>query len=268
MARSVGVVLPAYRPDVDRLADYVRDLDDRLDPATIRIELDAPEPGVVERLQSLQATVNVAPDRRGKGAAITAGFEALDTDVVAFADADGSTPAGSMADVLAPVERGNADLAVGSRRHPDATVTTHQTVVRRYMGDVFARVARTVLDVDLYDFQCGAKAMSREAWTTVRAHLYESGFAWDFELIAVAATRDCRIVEVPVVWEDRAGSTVSPIRTPAQLLRAMVAVRRRVRRSQYADTDLDSGSDFDSNPTSEIDDDPRPLIDRLAAGDE
>jgi glycosyltransferase involved in cell wall biosynthesis len=229
MTRSVGVVIPAYHPDVDRLAAYVDALTETVTPETIRVELDAADPDVRARIDALPVTVNEAERRRGKGAAITAGFEALSTDVLAFADADGSTPAASIADVIRPVAAGDADLAAGSRRHPEATVESHQTVARRHLGDGFAWLARRLLDVGLYDYQCGAKALSREAWTRVRPHLREPGFAWDIELVAVADAVGCRIVEVPVVWEDRPESTVSPVRTTLRLARGLVVARHRAR---------------------------------------
>ncbi|WP_224447473.1 glycosyltransferase [Haloprofundus salilacus] len=229
MSRSVGVVVPAYRPDVDRLSAYVDALTERLDPETIRVELDAPTSEVVDSVSSLPATVNVSPVRRGKGAAITAGFEALSTDVLAFADADGSTPVGSLADVLAPVLADETDLAVGSRRHPDATVTSHQTFARRRLGDGFAWLAKRLLATELYDYQCGAKAMTAETWAGIRGHLYEPGFAWDVELVAVAAASNHSLVEVPVEWEDRPGSTVSPVRTSFDLARSLLSARHRAK---------------------------------------
>ena len=229
MTRSVGVVVPAYRPDPDRLTAYVRGLDARLEEATIRVELDDPDPATLAALEGLPATVNAARMRRGKGAAVTAGFEALETDVLAFVDADGSTPVSSVAAVVAPVVDGEADVAAGSRRHPDATVRSHQTLARRRLGDGFALLARHMLDVPLYDYQCGAKALTREAWGRVRGHLYEPGFAWDIELLAVAGALDCRIVEVPVVWEDQPGSTVSPVRTAVRLARGLLTSRHRAR---------------------------------------
>ena len=230
MERSLGVVVPAYRPDVDRLANYVRAIEETLDPDAIRIELDAPAPPVVERLRELPAAVAVANARRGKGAAITHGFEALSTDVLAFADADGSTSVAALATVVDPVETGEADLAVGSRRHPDSTVTSHQTVARRWLGNGFAFLARLALSVPLYDFQCGAKAIDADAWASVREHLYEPGFAWDLELIAIADAMGYAIEEVPIEWEDQPGSTVSPIGTSLALARALVVVRHRARR--------------------------------------
>ena len=226
MSADVGVVVPAYRPDVDALRAYVDAVHEAVAPAVLRVELDAPAPDVAEAVRSLDADVHISETRRGKGQAITDGFEALDTAVLAFADADGSTAAHSLGAVVDAVRDG-ADLAVGSRRHPDATVDGHQSFVRRRFGDGFARLARVGLDVDVYDFQCGAKALTAETWSLVRSHLYESGFAWDFELLAVANTLGCSIAEVPVEWQDHPDSTVPPLRTTLSFVRALGAVRHR-----------------------------------------
>jgi hypothetical protein len=229
MSRSVGVVVPAYRPDTARLSRYVRALDERLDPATIRIELDDPAPSDEEALSDLPATVHVADRRRGKGAAITEGFDALATDVLAFADADGSTPADSVADVIDPVVSGEFDLAAGSRRHPEATVQSHQKTLRRFLGDAFAWLARQLLDPDLYDYQCGAKAVSANFWSRLRRHLTESGFAWDIELLAVAGALGGRIAEVPVVWEDQPESTVDPVSDTVSMFTGLLSARHRAK---------------------------------------
>jgi glycosyltransferase involved in cell wall biosynthesis len=234
MAPSLGLVIPAFRPDVEQLAAYVRALDERLAPATIRIELDDPDPAEAEALADLPAEVFPVPYRRGKGAAVTAGFEALDTEIRCFVDADGSTPAKSVAQILEPLYSGRADLSVGSRRHPNSRVRSHQTLGRRYLGDGFAWLARRLLDAHLYDYQCGAKALTAEAWEVVRGHLYEPGFAWDVELVAMAGALDLRVVEVPIEWEDMPGSTVSPIATALSMGKALFVARHRAKRVQHS----------------------------------
>lgn len=230
MDASLGIVVPAFRPPVARLRAYVQDLAEELSPTALRVELDDPDRGVVDALEDLPATVNAVPARRGKGAAVTAGFEALDVDLLAFVDADGSTPVPSVADVIEPVRRGEADLAAGSRRHPDATVHGHQTLARRRMGDAFAWLARRVLEPDLHDYQCGAKALTAEAWGDLRRHLHEPGFAWDVELLAMAGALDLRVVEVPVAWQDHPGSTVSPVRSSLSMGRALLVAGHRAGR--------------------------------------
>jgi len=229
MPRSVGVVVPAYRPDIAQLRAYVEAIDATISPAALIVELDAPKSGVVDRLADLPARVEAVPYRRGKGAAITAGFERLETDVLAFTDADGSTPVDSLASVIDPVASQDAALAVGSRRHPNADVAGHQTFARRFLGDGFAWLASRLLTVDLYDYQCGAKAIDAAAWEQVRDHLYEPGFAWDVELVAITGALDLRVVEVPIAWEDQPGSTVSPVRTSVALFRALLAARHRAK---------------------------------------
>lgn len=232
---SVGVVIPAYRPDTKLLTDYVETLHEELSPVAIRVELDGEASPVNNALadQPSTVTVNAVDARRGKGAAITDGFEALVTDdaidTLVFVDADGSTPVKSVADVLDPVLKANADLSVGSRRHPNATVSSHQTMLRRRLGDSFAWLARHLLDVSLYDYQCGAKALTTETWRDVRDHLYEPGFAWDIELISITDALGYRVVEVPVIWEDRPKSTVSPMETAVRLARSLIVSRHRSR---------------------------------------
>lgn len=227
MTGSLGVVVPAFRPDVERLGAYVRALEERIAPEVIRIEFDDPEPGAVDALEGLPATVNAVGRRRGKGAAITAGFEALGTDVLAFVDADGATPCDSVVSVVDPVRTGAVDVAVGSRRHPDAEVRAHQGVVRRLLGDGFAWLARRTLDAKLYDYQCGAKALTATVWDAVRERIYEPGFAWDIELLALAAANGFTIREVPVDWTDIPGSTVDPIRDTLRMFRGLALARHR-----------------------------------------
>jgi glycosyltransferase involved in cell wall biosynthesis len=228
---SLGIVVPAFRPDVGRIESYLRELCSELDPDALRVELDDPDAATLAAISELDLgplAVNAVPYRRGKGAAVTAGFEALSTDRLAFADADGSTPAAELSRVVDAL--GSADVAAGSRRHPDATVVGHRTLVRRLLGDGFAWLARHALDAELYDYQCGAKALTADAWERVRPHIYEPGFAWDLELLAVAGALGLRVREVPIRWEDRPGSTVAPIRTTLSMAKALLATRHRAER--------------------------------------
>jgi glycosyltransferase involved in cell wall biosynthesis len=253
---SVGVVIPAYRPDIEVLSAYVEAIREEIDPDRIRIELDSPAGTTRERLEALPVTVNAVDARRGKGTAITAGFQALETDVLAFADADGATPARELRRVIDPVRDGEVDLATGSRRHPDAEVADSQSFAREHLGDGFAWLARQLLDVSLYDYQCGAKAVTAEGWRAVRPYISSPGFAWDIELIAMAGATGLSIREVPIEWHDKPDSTVPPVRTSIQLAKALVRARHRAKR-------LENSSLHEA--IDSLYDDSTPLIERESA---
>jgi len=42
MAESLGIVIPAYHPEVNRLRRHITALNDQLNPSAIHVELDAP----------------------------------------------------------------------------------------------------------------------------------------------------------------------------------------------------------------------------------
>lgn len=133
MTNSVGIVVPAYDPAPARLERYVEDLRTVLAPETIRVELDAPDRERVRRLSETDVDLAVSDERRGKGAAVMAGFDALDADIYAYADADGSIPSAALA-----------------------------AVFRRFLGDAFAFIARRMLPTRCRDYQCGTKAVDAD----------------------------------------------------------------------------------------------------------
>lgn len=224
---SVGVVIPAYTPDVPTLEAFIHDLRDALSPATIRVEIDTPDASTVARLETTADTVNAVDHRRGKGWAIMDGFDALENDVLVFTDADGAVPASSVRDVVKQVDSGTADVSIASRRHPNSNVVTHQTVLRRFLGDAFAFTARRLLPTHCRDYQCGTKAVSKQAWSVIGNHCYEPGFAWDLEFVSVTGSLGYDIAEVPVDWDDHPDSTVDPLSTSIELATALIDVKRR-----------------------------------------
>ena len=226
MSRTVGITIPAYKPDISRLNRYIKSIQELDFVDTIHIELDNASTVDICSIVGFDS-MNTVEERRGKGKAITAGFDSLSTDVLAFADADGATPANSLKKVIFPVQSESVPMAVGSRRHPDADIISHQTVIRRRLGDVFALTARQLSSASLYDYQCGAKALSADVWDTIRPHVHESGFAFDFELIELASRSRHEIREVPVVWDDVSESTVNPIKDSIIMAMKLYTIQRR-----------------------------------------
>ena len=80
---------------------------------------------------------------RGKGAAVRAGMLAARGDWVLFMDADHATRIEQLA--LVPLDEAEADIYIGSRRHPQAQSRAHRSRLRRLLSELFPRVVRRLV---------------------------------------------------------------------------------------------------------------------------
>ena len=165
-------------------------------------------------------TIVREPINRGKAEAVRAGMLAAlsrHPRVIAFFDADLSTPLQAVDDFLAVLRtRPAVELVLGSR-----VMLMGRDVKRRpsrhYLGRVFATAVSYALDLPVYDTQCGAKMLRVNAATASWfAAPFRSRWVFDVELIArylwlPAApgepSRRDRIYELVLpAWHDRPGS--------------------------------------------------------------
>ncbi|MGN6599182.1 MAG: dolichyl-phosphate beta-glucosyltransferase [Actinomycetes bacterium] len=194
-------------------------------------------PDVVARVAARTAHDPAAPEvrvlgcrRRGKGSAVTRGMSTSSATFVGFMDADLATPVETL-DLVVPLLEAGYDAVIGSRYTPDSRLVLPQPRLRRVGGNVFRSVAKTVLP-DVSDTQCGFKFFRRSSVAALLPSLSVDGFAFDLELLARLRRHGGTIVEVPVHWHDRAGSTFSPlrhgVRTFLEMGRAHLALRKPI----------------------------------------
>jgi glycosyltransferase involved in cell wall biosynthesis len=147
------------------------------------------------------ARVVVEP-RRGYGAACWAGVQALAPGIalVAFLDGDGSQDPAELPRLLDPLWSGTADLVLGVRRF-DAGATDHPR--HAILGTrAVALVLQWRFGVRLRDLG-PFRAVRRE--TLLALDLRDRSFGWPVEMVAKAARRRLRIVEVEVTQRPRSG---------------------------------------------------------------
>ncbi|MEU7028372.1 glycosyltransferase [Streptomyces sp. SBR177] len=158
---------------------------------------------------------------RGKGAAVRRGIATSSAAYIGFADADNATPVETLDRVMELLRAGHGAV-IASRHAPGAHLAVAQGVLRRGGGALFRTLAHLTLP-DVADTQCGFKFFPGPLAREIVRDCHVDGFAFDVELLAhvVRAGRD--VVEVPVDWTDRAGSTFSArrdgLRSMADLLR-------------------------------------------------
>lgn len=146
----------------------------------------------------------VSEPKRGYGRACLAGLaraRALAADVVLFLDADGSDDPGDARSLLGPVERGEADLALGVRRG-DLVEPSAMTPVQRFGNWFGPAMMRLLLRAPFHDMP-PFKACSLAALD--RLDLRDTGHGFTIELLVKAHAAKLRVVEVDVRCRARRG---------------------------------------------------------------
>lgn len=151
------------------------------------------------------AQVVVCP-QRGYGRACLKGLEALSAsppEVVVFLDADGSDDPDDLTALLAPLERGEADLVIGSRALGRAEVGA-LTPVQRFGNALSCWLIRLLWGVRFTDLG-PFRAITRAA--LARLEMQDRNFGWTVEMQVRAAGRGLRCAEIPVGYRRRIGQS-------------------------------------------------------------
>ena len=162
---------------------------------------------IADRIASQNAAVAVLhrSRREGLGPAYLAGFAyALEAgaDLVLEMDADFSHDPADIARLIAAIDAG-ADVALGSRYVSGGSVVQWGPL-RRFVSRGGCLYARLVLGLQIRDLTGGFKCFRREVLEaidlgSVRSH----GYVFQVELTLRAVRRGFRVVEVPIVFQDR-----------------------------------------------------------------
>ncbi len=150
--------------------------------------------------------------RLGKGGVLAESFRASQADVIAFVDADCSTPPTEVALLTETIQVTGADIAIASRWHPASVLPKHRTLGRRLASAGFSRAVRRVFSLPFHDTQCGAKVLTRAASHRIVPLLSSRDFVFDVDLLLTARALELKVAEMPTVWIDREGSRVEVLR--------------------------------------------------------
>lgn len=170
---------------------------------------------------------------RGKGFAVRTGLKAAAAEVALFSDADFSSPVQEMPKLVEPVRRGEFDVTFGSRALDRSLIGTHQPWSREQGGRVVNLIIRTMSGLGFADTQCGFKAFNMVKFGPLLDLMQIDRFGFDVEFLFVAHHNGLRLAEVPVRWNDVAGSKVSAVRDTRRMINELRIIRRNARRGEY-----------------------------------
>ena len=168
--------------------------------------------------------------REGLGPAYVAGFaRALEggAGYVFEMDSDLSHDPADLARLLAAVREGGADLALGSRYVPGGGVTDWGRI-RQAISRGGSWYARRVLGLELRDLTGGFKCFRADVLRAIDLPSVRSrGYAFQVELTYRAIVSGYRVVEVPIVFRDRAlGSSKMSWHITVEAARLVPQLRR------------------------------------------
>jgi dolichyl-phosphate beta-glucosyltransferase len=136
-----------------------------------------------------------------------------------------------------------ADVVIGSRAHPDSTITVRQRRPRELMGKAFNVLVRLFILRGYRDTQCGFKAFRRRAARAIFSRLRTAGFGFDVEVLVLCRELGFRVAEVPVTWCDIRPSRLRIFRGSWGMLRDLWRIRRQARRDARGRKDRPGGGE-------------------------
>ena len=198
-----SVIVPVYRQE-RTIARDIRAIYGVLEKLPVPFELIIVIDGEVDG--SSKAARSVHKDgvvvvgykvNKGKGYAVRYGMAQSHGDVIGFMDAGGDLKPGALPLMLAQFTFQDADVVIGSKRHPDSKV--EYPVSRKILSWVYQKFTKLLFGLEVRDTQVGMKIYKRKILEDVLPRLLVKQFAFDIEILAVAYHLGYRkIYEAPV----------------------------------------------------------------------
>jgi len=207
----VSVVVPAYREK--KIKEAIRAIHDVMHQTRWNFEIIVVVDGLVddtyERAKEVtlkDLTVYCLKENHGKGFATRYGATKANGDYIVFMDAGMEINPNGISMLLEHMEWYDADIIVGSKRHPASK--TNLSRIRKIYSWGYYLGTKFLFGLKVRDTQAGIKVFKRGVLDNVLPRLTIKEFAMDIELLVVAQhLGHRRIFEAPIEIYLDIGST-------------------------------------------------------------
>ena len=235
---TVSTIIPAYRANatIRRAVDSA--LEQTLAPQEILIVDDNSQddtPNVAAQLAQrfpVKLIVRTEP-KDGLSGAVLRGFSEARGEYLIVMDADLQHPPAKLPELLAPLERGEADFVMGSRYVPGGGVSDWGWL-RQFVSRGGSWYSRIVLGLTVRDLTGGFKCFRRPVLEAIDLDaVTTNGYAFQIELTYRALRKGFRVVELPITFADRqAGGSKMSRAIVAEAVWKVPALRLRALRGE------------------------------------
>lgn len=213
--QKTAVVIAAYN-EAGRVGAVVRDV--RAKGYDVIVVDDGSKDSTSDEARAAGATVLRSPINRGQGSALRIGIHAATSrgyGIIVTYDADGQFLPGEIERVTAPIERGDADVVLGSRYLGSAVNLSPQKRLAHTLGRLWTWLFSGVL---YSDPQCGLRAMNENAAREIAITL--DRFTHASEILDEIARHKLRFAQVPVtvIYHRKGQSSLAAVTIGVRML--------------------------------------------------
>tara|TARA_B100001971_G_scaffold180649_1_gene176934 strand:+ start:1301 stop:2065 length:765 start_codon:yes stop_codon:yes gene_type:complete len=199
-SNTVSVVMPVYNVE-SVIKKSINEANQRLVDLNVSYEIIVVDDGSKDATSRIAKSVKNSNVRvlsykanQGKGFALTMGAINASSDYIVFIDGDSQINTKILKRFISALD--NADIVVGSKRHPDSVVDV--PVLRQFLSLGFNILVRLMTGIKLWDTQVGFKAFRRDALIDIMKLISVRKYAFDVEVLTIATLLKKRIAIVPV----------------------------------------------------------------------
>lgn len=199
----LSLIVPSYRQEktiVKNVLQLTKVLNQIRYNYEILVVIDGKVDSTLEKIQNAQIPKVICLSyelNRGKSFAIRLGMSKAKGDYVMFIDSGMEIDPNGISMLVEHMEWYNADVIVGSKRHPASYVD--YTWQRKVLSYGYYYFVKFVFGVPVHDTQAGIKIFKKHVLEKVLPRLVEKRFAGDLEMLVVTRRLGFqRIFEAPI----------------------------------------------------------------------
>ncbi len=210
----LSVIIPAYNEE-KRIAATLRDVNDYLKRQSFESEILLLDDGSRDKTVEVARSLDIPnlkvidnPENHGKGYVVRQGMLEARGSYCLFTDADNSTKISEL-EKFWPYFQNGFDVVIGSIEIKGSAVQERAAWYRRTLGKLAKILIRMVLIWEIHDTQRGFKCFTAESVAKIFPKQTIERWGFDMEILQIAKKQGFKIKELPVSWENPAGSKVT-----------------------------------------------------------
>ena len=216
MHSKLSIIIPSFNEEkrikntLDEYWSYFLQYESSVEMIVVMDGCNDQTPNIVKQFSNDHKGIKVLefPRHLGKGGAILESLPFVRGDFIGYVDADGSSKAKDFIKLVTCIESEGWDGVIGSRWLDGAEIAKKQPLFRKFLSRGLNVLVKMLFKLKFKDTQCGAKVFKRTLIEACLPYIDTTGFTFDINLLYVATKKGFKIKEVPLRWEDMAGSKV------------------------------------------------------------